>query len=146
MVMAASKARSDRDRDIIEEAVKRVSEEFGKNEQRVSKTSKILDTVNSSSISDKNDEHNHDNDISCPTCGKGHIHRLEGDGKGKVKCTGDGCGLKYNLIPDSADYRCETCGTPHQRASGSDDKCPMCGGEHFEPYPDSILKRIKKIK
>lgn len=89
---------------------------------------------------DKKEEHNHE-DILCPGCHKGHIHKMVGDGL-KVKCTGPDCGDEYALVPVKADAECKTCHFPLKipktaeivdndpviKAHAPGMSCPNCGG------------------
>lgn len=97
--------------------------------------------ANMTGVENKTDEHKY-NDISCPTC-KGHVHKLEGAGVGKVKCTGDKCGIEYALIPTIADYKCDTCGSPKKKPieSNSSDICPFCNNNKFHKYDWSKIRK-----
>lgn len=81
--------------------------------------------------------HSHD-DILCPTCNKGHIHKMETDKTGLVhKCTGPGCGEEYVMVNKKADYKCLRCNGPLKKPSeGKElDSCPFCGSTravHFD--------------
>lgn len=92
-------------------------------------------------------EHSHEEEVPCPLCSsKEHTHKLKSFEPGKVKCTGDKCGVEYALIPTVSEYKCETCGLPHKKPVEStvDDKCPFCNGETFAKFDWSKLKNKKK--
>lgn len=97
--------------------------------------------------------HNHEDSselIDCPTCHKGdkNRHKLKNIGGGIVKCTGDGCGIEYGLIPKSADYKCTTCGLPHKKPAevSNDDNCPFCGNSDFLKHDWSKILKPKAKK
>jgi hypothetical protein len=72
-----------------------------------------------------------ENDILCPTCHQGHVHKLESDKSGLVyKCHGDKCGLEHIFIPKNSDYKCVGCGMPLRKPEDpkSMDGCPFCHG------------------
>lgn len=89
-------------------------------------------------------EHSHD-DVSCPTCGDGHIHKIIGNGL-TAKCTGKNCGEEYVLVPKSADYKCENCGIPVKKPPKDKkiESCPFCGGGKAALF--DYKKLIKKNK
>jgi len=83
-----------------------------------------------------NSEHIHDG-ILCPGCRTGYVHKLKEDGIGRVKCTYEGCGSEYALIPINADYQCEKCNAPHKKPTNPlafeiKDICPFCGNTTFK--------------
>lgn len=74
------------------------------------------------------DEHVHD-DIDCPTCSKGHVHKIAESGR--LKCSEDKCGEEFLVIPTHADAFCIGCGLPLKRPEGDKkiESCPGCGGQ-----------------
>ncbi len=80
-------------------------------------------------------EHNHEDDVFCPTCNKGHVHKMESNGL-KMKCTGKDCGEELFIIPKSADFACTNCGFPIKKPA--DDKviegCPFCHNSKAAPF------------
>jgi DNA-directed RNA polymerase subunit RPC12/RpoP len=82
-----------------------------------------------------------DSGIDCPTCGHGHVHKLEGTGDGVggiVKCTGPDCNEKYVLVDPDSDYKCVNCGLPHKKPKveelGKKAACPFCTGTRMVAY------------
>ena len=75
------------------------------------------------------DEHIHD-DIDCPTCNKGHVHKMTSDGL-TLKCTGDKCNEEFILMPKHADYVCDECGLPMKKPPEGNkiEGCPFCGNK-----------------
>lgn len=74
--------------------------------------------------------HNHD-DILCPTCKGGHVHKATDDKSGLVyKCTKDGCGFVSVMVRKDSDYKCNGCGAPIKKPEKPEDMdgCPFCGG------------------
>lgn len=91
-----------------------------------------------------------ESEVYCPTCsGHKHEHKLKKTEKGTMKCTGDNCGTEFSLIPNSADYACEDCGTPHLRPVNIDgsigDTCPFCGSNKFTNYGIDYTKIREKV-
>ena len=82
----------------------------------------------------KEPEHVHD-DVFCPTCGKGHIHKMESSGL-TMKCADGKCGEKFFVIPEGADHSCSECGYPIKKPA--DDKlieaCPFCKNNKAIPF------------
>lgn len=68
-------------------------------------------------------------DILCPTCHTGHIHKLEKGGKSyELVCKDGTCHMEYVLIPKNADYKCVKCGGPLKKPNEgvTIDTCPWC--------------------
>lgn len=159
---------SEEEKDEIKGIIKQVAESTAKItaetvkkdiiEEMGSKGSKISEMLKGTKpqISDEEKEKlerekkaKHEDAVFCPNCSKGdkeHSHALKEAGPGKVKCTGDSCGIVYNLIPDNAGYKCTSCGVPHGKPTviTQDDKCPFCGNESFEQFDWSKVKNKKK--
>jgi Zn finger protein HypA/HybF involved in hydrogenase expression len=81
----------------------------------------------------ENKEKGHVHDLLCPTCKRGHVHKMESDGL-SVKCIGPECGKEYVLIDKKSDYQCATCGVPIKKPEDPDVAknmagCPFCGGK-----------------
>ena len=114
---------------------------LSKQEIKDEKTEQKEETKTTKEIPE-HEKHIHD-DISCPTCIKGHIHKLEGVGNGKVKCTGDKCGIEYALIPTIAEYKCTNCGSPHKKPIESTDldSCPFCNNKEFAKVDWNKLRK-----
>lgn len=95
---------------------------------------------------DKKDVHTHEDDIDCPTCHKGHIHKLK-EKDGVFKCTGDGCGQEYYLAPTIPEFQCTNCGTPVNKPAKKELEdtyvCPTCGKDHFKEFDKRKIKKIK---
>ncbi len=121
---------------IEKEKAKKREEEEEKNKEKKEKDEK-----------EEKEKHVH-TDMFCPSCAKGeHKHTLKVTESGKVKCTGDECGLEYSLIPVTADYECKTCHAPHKKPAQlvDDDTCPFCGDNIFvEKNWDKYKKKSKK--
>lgn len=94
-----------------------------------------------------------DSIIDCPTCGGGHVHKMQdvdGD-QGVYKCTGPDCKSKFILIDPSSDYVCKDCGMPHKRPKSEDMSkkvsCPFCHGTKMNTYDwKARFERIKKSR
>jgi len=95
---------------------------------------------------DDSKEHNHE-DILCPGCHKGHIHKMIGDGL-KVKCTGDGCGDEYIMVPIQPDHECKTCKFPIKKPKEGKnlDACPNCGNKTAVKLPNVLTFDFNKFK
>ena len=83
----------------------------------------------------KVEEHKHEDDVFCPTCNKGHVHKLDSSGL-TMQCTDGNCKEKFFVIPESADYTCTDCGYPIKKPA--DDKvleaCPFCKNNKAQPF------------
>lgn len=91
-------------------------------------------------------EHDHNEDVYCPTCSKGHVHKIDGNGL-TMKCTGKDCGEEFVIVPKSADYKCKTCGLPVKKPTekGKDiESCPFCGGNEAKLFDFSKLMKKQK--
>lgn len=93
------------------------------------------------------DTHKHENeDIDCPTCKTGHVHKLK-EKEGMFKCTGPDCGKEYHLISTTPDFQCVNCGTPVDKPLSKEleDKysCPTCGKDHFKEFDKRKIKKVK---
>ena len=85
-------------------------------------------------VKESEPEHIHD-DVFCPTCQKGHVHKIESSGL-KLKCTDGKCGEEYFVIPKSADHACTNCGFPIKKPEDekSLDGCPFCSNNEAHPF------------
>jgi len=97
----------------------------------------------------KEPEHVHD-DIFCPSCQKGHIHKMESSGL-KMKCTDGTCGEEFFVIPKSADHSCSNCGFPIKKPEDETkiDACPFCKNTLANPFSNgkpSIKFDFTKMK
>jgi hypothetical protein len=55
----------------------------------------------------------HKDDVLCPTCSQGHVHKLEQGGKSyELVCNDGKCKMEWIMIPKNPDYKCLTCGGP----------------------------------
>lgn len=92
--------------------------------------------------------HDHDNEISCPTCGN-HIHKLTSNGL-VAKCTGEKCGTEYIMVPKNADSKCTTCGMmwkkPNEKSNYEVADCPMCGNKRALEFNLKELIRQDKFR
>ncbi len=100
---------------------------------------------------EKHEEHKHEehvnDELPCPTCKTGNVHKLEGTSNGRVKCSGPNCGLEYALIPTNADYQCTNCGSAHKKPVESNDSdiCPFCSGNEFKKFDwNKLINKNKK--
>lgn len=82
------------------------------------------------------EKHSHD-DILCPSCSKGHVHKMESSGL-KMKCTDGNCGEELFIIPKSADHSCTNCGFPIKKPADEKilDGCPFCGNTSAQQFND----------
>ncbi len=121
------------DEELIRETAERTAEavkrQIMENGMGSSKISKIL-----KGIKENEGEHSHE-EVPCPNCTGHNLKEVE---HGKLKCTGEGCGKEFNLIPvgylEKAGYECKNCGAPHVRpeVDNKADKCLFCGiGDDF---------------
>ncbi len=85
------------------------------------------------------------NDILCPTCHIGHLHKMEQTGL-TVKCVGDKCGKEYVLLDTTADYRCQNCGIPLKKPEDpkSLDGCPYCSGKKAVKFDWGKIRKVIK--
>lgn len=98
----------------------------------------------------KEPEHTHD-DVFCPSCNKGHIHKMESNGL-KMKCTDGNCGEELFVIPKGADHTCTDCGFPIKKPSDESklEACPFCHNTKAIPFSNGkpVIKfdfsRMKK--
>jgi len=97
---------------------------------------KIAESSSSSSgtvsIGPEQAKHNHkDDEIACPTCKGGHIHKVD-DKNGLIyKCTKDGCGFEAILVDTRSDFKCNNCGAPIKKPEDPTKEkemegCPFC--------------------
>lgn len=96
------------------------------------------------SLVEKNEihEHNHNHeDIPCPTCMKGGMHKMIGTGL-SLKCADGSCGKEYVIVPKDADAKCKTCGLP-LNSGIKVDSCPFCHGTGAKLFDFSKLKGVK---
>jgi rubrerythrin len=89
------------------------------------------------------------NNILCPDCEKGHIHRLDIDKTGLVfKCTGPECGEEYVLTPKDADYKCTNCSAPIKKPKNEEIvkamSCPFCKSAKAVKFDWSKLWNVTK--
>jgi DNA-directed RNA polymerase subunit RPC12/RpoP/ElaB/YqjD/DUF883 family membrane-anchored ribosome-binding protein len=98
-------------------------------------------TIKTAEVAKKAEE----NDILCPTCHKGHIHKLSSDGM-VAKCTGEGCTEEYILVPKSSDYKCIGCGLPIKKLPGDKqlDDCPFCGSTKAKKFDFTMVRKQTK--
>ncbi len=91
------------------------------------KTSEKIPKKEEKSKEEKVEEKSHE-DVDCPTCGTGHVHKVTGNGL-TLKCTGDKCGEEFVMLSKSADHACRNCGFPLKKpVEGKKlDACPFCG-------------------
>ncbi len=85
-------------------------------------------------------DHNHE-DIPCPTCMKGGMHKMVGSGL-NLKCADGSCGKEYVIVPKDADAKCKTCGLP-LNSGIKVDSCPFCHGTGAKLFDFSKLKGVK---
>lgn len=94
---------------------------------------------------DDKGEHEHEDDIDCPTCHKGHVHKLKNEA-GTYKCTGPECGKEYHLISTTPEFQCINCGTPVDKPAKKELEntyvCPTCGKDHFKEFDKRKIKKI----
>lgn len=116
------------------------------------KLSQVLKDIKNKPPEDKDkneDVHKHEDDIDCPTCHTGHVHKLK-EKDGILKCTGPGCDAEYRLISADPDFYCTNCNTPVKIPSTKELEnkysCPTCGKDKFKELDKYDKRRIKKIK
>lgn len=128
----AAKPKEEKIEDIIKKMKERTPEKIVKKDQDIVKTNVEKEDVKESVK--KESEHVHD-DVFCPSCGKGHIHKMESSGL-TMKCTDGNCGEKFFVIPEGADHSCSECGYPIKKPA--DDKlleaCPFCKNTKALPF------------
>lgn len=87
-------------------------------------------------------ERDEDDEISCPTCHKGHIHKLGIDG---ITATCTDCGKKSFISPEDADSNCTTCGLafkrPDENSKYKVNECPRCKNITAEIFNLEELKK-----
>lgn len=84
-------------------------------------------------------------DLLCPTCHTGHLHKMEQSGL-SVKCVGDKCGKEYVLLDTQADYQCKNCGIPIKKPDDpkSIDSCPYCGSKKAIKFDWSKVRDVAR--
>lgn len=86
-------------------------------------------------------------DILCPTCHKGHVHKVETDKSGLVyKCHGDKCEWEAVMVPKNSDYKCSGCGMAIKKPEDPTaiDGCPFCHGTKAVRFDWSKIWNVKK--
>ncbi len=129
----SSKPKEEKIEEIIQKMKNRIPEKVGKKEESVKEPIKehieepIKEYV-------KAPEHVHD-DVFCPTCQKGHIHKMESNGL-RMKCTDGTCGEELFVIPKSADHSCTNCGFPIKKPADENklEACPFCNNKKAIPF------------
>ncbi len=129
----SSKPKEEKIEDIIKKMKNRIPEKISKKEEPVEEQVKepvkefVKEPVKSS-------EHVHD-DVFCPSCQKGHIHKVESSGL-KMKCTDGTCGEEFFVIPKNADHTCTNCGYPIKKPSDETklEACPFCNNKKAIPF------------
>jgi len=118
----------------IEDIIKKMKDRVPEKIIRKLESPKEPEIVEIESVK-KIEEHKHDDDVFCPTCNKGHVHKLDSSGL-TMKCTDGKCGEKFFVIPESADYTCTECGYPIKKPSDdkSIDACPFCKNNMAQPF------------
>lgn len=110
------------------------------------KLSEVLKDIKNKPLEDKKDVHTHEDDIDCPSCKTGHVHKLK-EKDGVLKCTGDGCGQEYYLASTTPEFQCANCGTPVNKPAKKELEdtyvCPTCGKDHFKEFDKRKIKKIK---
>lgn len=129
-----SKPKEEKIEDIIRKMKEKVPERIIRKEQEIVKPESevVKEEIKKEPEHDKHEKHD---DVFCPSCGKGHIHKLESSGL-TMKCTDGSCGEEYFVIPKGADHTCTECGYPIKKPA--DDKlleaCPFCKNTKAIPF------------
>jgi len=150
-----TRPKEERIEDIIKKMKDKVPERIIKKEYEKEPVKELVkESVKESVISPvivpvKEPEHVHD-DIFCPSCQKGHIHKMESSGL-KMKCTDGTCGEEFFVIPKSADHSCSNCGFPIKKPEDETkiDACPFCKNTLANPFSNgkpSIKFDFTKMK
>ncbi len=140
------------------EKLSEISEKLTKKEERP-KEEKIEEIIrkikekSSEKISEKKEkvEEKLHEDVNCPTCGVGHVHKVVSNGL-TLKCTGDKCGEEFVMLSKSADHSCRNCGFPLKKPSEGKklDACPFCnsskGADIFEKGEPQLKFDFTKLK
>ena len=129
-----TKPKDEKIEDIIRKMKEKIPEKIVRREQDVVKPEHVEEKEVIKEPVKKEPEHTHD-DVFCPTCGKGHIHKMESSGL-TMKCADGKCGEKFFVIPEGADHSCSECGYPIKKPA--DDKvieaCPFCKNTKALPF------------
>ncbi len=122
--------------DVIRRLKNKIPEKIVKKEQEIPKEPEIAKDAK------KEPEHVHD-DVFCPSCNKGHIHKIESSGL-TMKCTDGSCGEKFFVIPEGADHTCTECGYPIKKPADEKilEACPFCKNNRAIPFSNG-KPRIK---
>lgn len=124
-----AKPKEEKIEDIIKKMKDKIPERIVKREQEVPKEPEVIKEP-----AKKEPEHVHE-DVLCPSCTKGHMHKMESSGL-TMKCTDGSCGEKFFVIPEGADHSCSECGYPIKKPA--DDKlleaCPFCKNTKALPF------------
>lgn len=123
-----SKPKDEKIEDIIKKMKDKIPERIVKREQEIVKEPEIAKDTK------KEPEHVHD-DVFCPSCNKGHIHKMESSGL-TMKCTDETCGEKFFVIPEGADHTCTECGYPIKKPADEKvlEACPFCKNSKAIPF------------
>ena len=129
-----SKPKEEKIEDIIRKMKDRVPEKIVKREQEIVREPVKESVKEPIKESIKEPEHVHD-DVFCPSCNRGHVHKMESSGL-KMKCTDGNCGEELFVIPKSADYACANCGFPIKKPTDEKvlDGCPFCHNPKAVPF------------
>ncbi len=148
------KVKTEVDSKIKTEVDKRVSEILKEREdkEKVQKAEKLKTAVDvakaikGESEKEKAEKENKEkDDLLCPTCHIGHLHKMEQSGL-SVKCVGDKCGREYVLLDTQADYQCKNCGIPIKKPDDpkSIDSCPYCGSKKAVKFDWSKVRDVTR--
>lgn len=138
-----SKPKEEKIEDIIRKMKDKIPERIVKKEPEIPEGISKREPEIPERIVRKEPEHVHD-DVFCPSCGKGHIHKLENSGL-TMKCTDGSCGEKFFVIPEGADHSCSECGYPIKKPVDDKllDACPFC--KNIKAIPFSNGKPVIKF-
>lgn len=128
----AAKPKEEKIEDIIKKMKERIPEKIVKKDQDIVKIDVEKEVVKEPVK--KEPEHVHD-DVFCPLCTKGHMHKLENSGL-TMKCTDNSCNEKFFVIPKSADHSCSKCGYPIKKPTDEKvlEACPFCKNSKAIPF------------
>lgn len=136
----STKPEEDKIKDIIKRMKDKNSEKIIRREPEAKSTEEVIEKKvevpkiekKVEEIIKKAEEHKHDDDVFCPTCNKGHVHKLDSSGL-TMQCTDDSCKEKFFVIPEGADHACSNCGFPLKENKALD-ACPFCKNNLAHPF------------
>lgn len=152
-----NKIRSEVDKRVQDILKEREEKEKTDKASKIAKAVDVAKALKGESDSDKDkatimatEKEKAEKDLLCPTCHKGHVHKVEADKSGLVyKCHGDKCGFEFVMVAKNSDYKCVGCGAAIKRPESVEyakemEGCPFCKSKKAIRFDWGKLWGIKK--